>query len=94
MSALWNELHTNAINYKGTDNNVFLLAFARKIPRYTKGCSCQEFWGNWKRANPPKYGDNNEYFAWTVAAHNAVNKKLGKPEISLDDALKMYSPQQ
>ena len=91
MSALWKELHTHAINYTGTNDSTFLGTFARKIPRYTKGCSCQEFWGNWIRTNPPKYGPNNEYFEWTVKAHNAVNKKLGKPEISVEDAIKMYT---
>ena len=81
MSNLWKELHTNALTHTGVNNTVFLAAFGQKIPRYIKGCSCQEFWNNWTRVNPATFGSNGEYFAWTVKAHNAVNAKLGKPQI-------------
>lgn len=91
MSNLWKELHTNALNHKGVNDTVFLAEFGKKIPRYIKGCSCQEFWNIWIRANPATFGPNGEYFAWTVKVHNAVNAKLGKPQITLEDALKLYS---
>lgn len=91
MSQLWKDLHMNAINYTGTNNYRFLTNFGRRIPRYTTGCSCKEFWNKWKKDNPPTYGPNGEYFAWTVKAHNAVNKKLGKPEMTVDDARKLYT---
>lgn len=29
-------------------------------------------------------------FAWTVETHNAVNRLLGKSEVSFDDAAEMY----
>lgn len=90
MSELWIELHTHAVQYTGTDDSVYLALFRRRIPRYTTGCACQEFWRNWIKFNVPTYGPNNEYFNWTVRAHNAVNVKLGKPEMSFEDALKLY----
>ncbi len=90
MSNLWKELHTNALTYTGIDNTRFLRRFGRKIPKYSTGCSCREFWKIWIKANPPVYGSNGEYFAWTVKAHNAVNKKLGKPEITVDEANELY----
>ena len=31
-------------------------------------------------------------FEWTVSLHNSVNKKQGKPELSLADALKVCIP--
>jgi len=92
MSELWKELHTRAITNTGASDAEYLASFRRRIPRYTTGCACQEFWINWIRACPPSYGPNNEYFNWTVKAHNAVNMKLGKPQISLEDAFKLYSP--
>ena len=91
MSDLWKELHTNALKHEGTNDATFLLNFGRKIKRYTTGCSCNEHWNNWVRTNPPSFGPNGEYFAWTVKAHNSVNKKLGKPEMTVEDALKIYS---
>jgi hypothetical protein len=89
MSALWNELHKHALEFTGTNDSIFIAKFSKKIPRYTSGCSCQEFWNNWVYLNPPTY---NDYFAWTVKAHNAVNAKLHKPQISVEDAIKIYKP--
>lgn len=90
MSELWKELHMNAISYTGTNNSEFLINFGKKIPRFTTGCSCHEFWRNWTRLNLPTYGPG-EYFEWTVRAHNAVNLKLGKPYVSVEDAIKLYT---
>jgi hypothetical protein len=93
MSDLWKELHTHAINYTGTNDAIYLAGFGRRIPRYTKGCACQEFWTNWIRANPPTYTTAMDYFTWTIKAHNAVNVKLNRPEMSLEDAIKLYKPE-
>jgi len=87
MTALWIELHTRALDYTGTNDALYILNFGRRIPRYTTGCACQEFWNIWIRANPPNYRD---YFAWTVKAHNAVNAKLKKPIMSVDEATKIF----
>ena len=87
---LWKELHENAFKYQGTNDAIFLARFGRKIPRYRTGCKCREFWNNWIRQNPPTY-TNPEYFAWTVKAHNAVNAKLSKPIMKLEEAIKLYS---
>lgn len=90
MSELWQELHINAMNYKGNDNRRFLYNFGRKLKKYSANCPCYGFWKKWIKSNPPKYGPNGEYFAWTVKVHNAVNRKLGKSEISLNRAIKIY----
>ena len=92
MSVLWAELHINAIMHTGTSDAVYLAGFHRRIPRYTTGCSCQEFWGNWVKAYPPKFTPIGEYFAWTVRAHNAVNAKLKKPQITVEEAIKIWKP--
>jgi hypothetical protein len=39
------------------------------------------------QANPPRYDD---FFAWSVEAHNAVNAKLNKQIMSLEDAVKVW----
>lgn len=86
--SLWEELHTRAFNHNGTNDKRFIDEFSRKIPRFMSGCSCNEFWTKWLRANPPNYA-KDKYFEWTVKAHNAVNAKLNKPIISLEDAIKI-----
>ena len=87
---LWKELHLRALKNKGQDEKVYLTNFVTKIPRYTTGCKCREFWANYVRTHPPKYGRNGEFFEWTVAVHTAVNHKLGKPTYTLEQARKYY----
>jgi hypothetical protein len=60
-----------------------------RIPQY--GCSCKRFYAEWKAANPPDFSSPEAFFAWGVALHNAVNAKLGKPEITIDEALSIWS---
>jgi hypothetical protein len=91
MSHLWEELHRNAMEHEGTGDNIFLTNFEKKIPKYS-GCSCRQFWYNWVTRNPPTYTPKGAYFAWTVNTHNAVNAKLGKPQMSLEDAIVLWSP--
>ena len=91
MSELWKELHERALTFKGKDDKLFLIQFAGKIPRYTSktGCKCQEFWVQLIKKHPPKFGNNGEYFEWSVFCHNEVNKKLGKKIFSLEEAKKL-----
>lgn len=87
MSQLWTELHQRALSYKGTDDSVFLRIWAAKLPRFTTGCACKEFWRAWSILNKPIYEPEGAYFAWTVKAHNAVNQKLGKQTYTVEQAL-------
>ena len=91
MSELWKELHVKGLKNKGENEKTFLATFASRIPRFTTGCKCREFWSNWIRVHPPTYGEKGEFFEWTVKAHNAVNTKLGKTTISVEEAKKLYS---
>lgn len=87
MSDLWKELHLRALNFEGTDDMEYLIQFSKRIPKFTPGCKCREFWLLWVRSNRPTF---NKYFEWTVTAHNAVNKKTRKREITLEEAKKLY----
>jgi hypothetical protein len=58
------------------------------IPQY--GCSCKRFYAEWKAANLPDFSSTEAFFAWGVALHNAVNAKLGKPEITIDEAYSIW----
>ena len=89
---LWAMLHKRACHHDGRNDSRFIAEFGRKIPRYMRGCSCNEFWRQYIKKNPPvytKYG----YFKWTVDLHNAVNAKLGKKQISLEEARKIWCQQ-
>lgn len=38
----------------------------------------------------PKTKDEGSLFEWSVTFHNAVNKRLGKPEMPLEEAREIY----
>ena len=76
MSALWNELHKRALSVK-IDDSAYLKQFAKRIPRYTRGCKCNEHWVKYVKANPPTFGE--KYFEWTVKAHNNINLLISIP---------------
>ena len=93
MSELWKELHRRALNFTELSDVTYLGTFVQRIPRY-HGCTCKEFWNAWIKSYPPVFGVNengiNKYFEWTVNTHNAVNQKLNKPILTLEDAIKLY----
>lgn len=75
---LWSELHTSVTIET-------LAAWEEKIPNFA--CKCKAFYTAWKTDHPPRKDD---FFAWTVELHNAVNIKLEKPTVSLDDARRIW----
>jgi hypothetical protein len=58
------------------------------IPQY--GCQCKAFYRAWKTENAPDFSSTEAFFAWGVRLHNAVNAKLGKHEITLDEAYSIW----
>jgi hypothetical protein len=58
------------------------------IPQYE--CNCRRFYADWKADNPPDHSSPEAFFAWGVALHNAVNKKLSKPEFTIEEAYSIW----
>lgn len=79
----WIELHD------GTVHDALSLAnWELKIPQY--GCQCKKFYAEWKAENAPDFTSPGAFFAWGVRLHNAVNAKLGKPQLTIDEARKIW----
>lgn len=82
---LWTALHTMAWHYPSepTAEDVrttrkWLAEFAQSIPNY--GCKCKDAWDKLNKALPPPIeSGRGALYWWTVAIHDAINKKLGKP---------------
>lgn len=53
-------------------------------------CQCKAFYLEIKDADPPDFSSPMAFFHWTVRIHNAVNRKLGKPELTLGQALTLW----
>jgi hypothetical protein len=90
MADLWKELHLRALNFEGDNDTAYLLEFAQRIPQYSN-CSCREHWRKIVQTNPPKFGKNGEYFAWTVQCHNKISELIGKPTFTVEKAREYYS---
>lgn len=63
--------------------------FLDSILRSLSFCSCRDKTARTLEALPPRFDD---YFAWTVDFHNAINHELGKKEISLEEAINIWRP--
>lgn len=86
VSHLWAELHRRALMHREGADWAWYNAWTDRIPKV--GCSCRDNWKIWVSKNPP---DWSNYWAWSVRAHNAVNQKLGKPEMSEELARRLWS---
>jgi hypothetical protein len=67
----------------------FFHVFWNLIPK--EGCSCSEFFVIYCSAHPPDFSTAEKFFTWTWEVHNAVNAKLGKPEIEWNEACNLWN---
>jgi hypothetical protein len=67
--ALWLELHS-----KENPSPEWFANWVGRVPNF--GCGCRSWLREYLRKNPPRYDD---FYAWSVEVHNAVNVKLGRP---------------
>ncbi len=79
--ATWEELHTYIPT--GTKSDAaFLASFSRRVTG--EKCSCNRDWRAWLSHHPVRWDD---YFGWSVEAHNAVNIRIGKPVVDAMSAM-------
>lgn len=87
---LWEKIHHRAIesetHFDADAERRWLKAIALAMP-----CGeCRLHWLKWSTTNPADLSSASAYFTWTVAAHNAVNRLLGKAEMTLEQALEQW----
>ena len=81
----WRWLHAESLVGALTEDRIDS-EFIPMIPRY--GCQCKREFDEIRNAIPFDAGNQFEVtFRW----HEAVNAKLGKPQISLEEAYAIYS---
>jgi len=76
---VWAAKHT----YTGCDP-VWHANWELTIPNY--GCSCRKDYAEYKADNPPDFSSPHAYWLWGVQLHNWVNRKLGKSELTVEEA--------
>jgi len=79
----WTFLHS----YRGCDP-AWLKKWEGIIPRGR--CDCKTGYLEILKDYPPDFSSPEAFFSWGVELHNAVNRKLGKPEMTLDEARKLW----
>jgi hypothetical protein len=74
----WTKLHA----YTGCDPQ-WLDIWQYLIPQR---CDCKDGYQRILAEMPPDHTSPEAFFRWGVSLHNAVNRKLGKPQITIDEA--------
>lgn len=94
----WFSLHNGSFSYPNTPNKIVserMKGFILGIPYMLPCKACTEHAITFIEYNHDKLdvicSSKNNLFKFFVDFHNYVNKRLGKPEMSLPNALKMYS---
>jgi hypothetical protein len=89
--ATWQELHRRYLDWTAGQFDWQWL-MADFIPRISNAANCQ-CRANFRQWVFDHNVDWRNPFAWSVAAHNAVNLRLGKPLLSVDAARAYWSLQ-
>ena len=80
----WTRLHS----YRWCDP-VWLAEWELSIPGY--GCQCRRDYALYKASTPPDFSSPEALWLWGFNLHNWVNRKLGKPELTVDEARLQWS---
>lgn len=87
---MWDELHRYRL--RGSEEGKRWLAdWESRLP---PNCSCkadlQDIKKRLAEKHPEPFASQEAYFTYTVALHNEVNRKLGKPIMALETARQLY----
>ena len=82
----WAELHLFALRHRGRNAIGWFNDWAASLP--FNGCPCEQHFNDWIAENPI---DWENFFQWTIDLHNAVNMRIGKPTMAVEDARKYWS---
>jgi len=80
----WIGLHDGTVQ-----DAISLAKWELQIPQY--GCACKKEYAIYKAENPPDFSSPEALWLWGFNLHNWVNRKLGKPEITIEEARKIWS---
>lgn len=85
-NVLWTLLHGYAAAYPGEptyerqqEAAYWLGVFGAMVAEKSHRCPCKQEWENMLRIYPPPLHSGEHFHLWTLAAHDRVNRKLGKP---------------
>lgn len=90
---IWFSMHTDAAAAKTSEDKKYVCKQIRNKQAKFPCKDCKEHFGFYLQNNPPEStinGSEDALFLWTVNFHNAVNFRLGKPQVSYEDAKSIF----
>ena len=82
----WAELHLLGLRHRpGKNMTGWLNDWRDSLP--FNGCPCKDHLDEWMIENPP---DWNRFFEWGIDLHNAVNIRIGKPTMDVENAKELW----
>lgn len=85
----WDHIHSIALRANTPDKFHKFCVWMRQLSEISPCGVCRDHMKEYISQNPPESAKNAFYWTWQF--HNAVNSKLGKPTLSYEDALNLYS---
>jgi len=89
----WVSLHKyavdNANNWDTEAAKAWFDLWCDGIPEYS--CNCKEKWLLIVESRPPVFNDPRSFFKWAWARHNDVSATIGKPPITFEQAVELYT---
>ena len=80
----WASIHNGTVR-----DAISLAEWELCIPTY--GCACRKDYMLYKASTPPDFTSAESLWLWGVNLHNHVNRKLGKSELTVDEARLQWS---
>jgi hypothetical protein len=93
---IWYSIHILAANAKTQKEKESVVKQIRIIQENFPCQECKSHFWKYLQNHPPEdtiKGGPESLFLWTVNFHNAVNFRLGKPQITYDEAKSIYIEQ-
>lgn len=84
----WNVIHVLALISEEEDDGEIYNRIVYRIVHSFPCAKCRRHAIKYLDKNPITVGDE---FAWSVSFHNSVNKRLGKPLMSTEEARDLYT---
>uniref|UniRef100_A0A6C0BMZ5 thiol oxidase n=1 Tax=viral metagenome TaxID=1070528 RepID=A0A6C0BMZ5_9ZZZZ len=88
----WYTIHTLALHAKSHDQKMAFKILLVTLSNHYRCKTCRDHITEYLQQNPMEVYWNREdgLFFWSWKFHNAVNRRLGKPEIDYHESIPMY----
>lgn len=89
----WFTIHSMAACISDENEKKCVIKVIRHLQKSFPCGDCRGHFGTYLDKNPPEMtlgGSLDSLFVWTVNFHNAVNYRLGKPQVSVEEARKIF----